>query len=529
MANTVNKFCNQTASSPINSLESFGQYLRNLEKLADWDHVGILSDEGNRNNIVLLSNKDEAVATLRICMTPKDVSTCICNLAGVDKVIEYRCIQGRNITREELSNIGSIYDLWSEAALQSAVLARDKVEDLFIRFEGERKKGRGKAFSKDTKNAVWHESHGRCMYTGCGQKLDLEEISGAAGNFAYLAHNVASSEQGERGIVLLSEILSNDPNNVLLLCDMHHRLIDKVAASDYTAPMLSAMKNEFSIVANTLLDGLKYQPIPVYAVLWPVNSQTVSAPTYLQIANSLSRIQRRMHEQINILNDNEDVLISNPEMLWAIMPGVINTAADKLLQQTRSHGFNAALFGFGPSSALIGLGARLGNKNSIMPMLRFRQGGDWSWPSRIPVGLFFETEGLETLEKNTDFIINIVLTAEPESLLVASKAISLEKGAQIITIRAKEEFMGNGAIPHPEDGTLFTAELQSIFHTLQSEYGAKSIHLFTCASNAASVFIGQAYDTHHPEVIVYDFDNNSMVPRLCLSSVNHQCTISNNF
>lgn len=80
------------------------------------------------------------------------------------------------------------------------------------------------------------------MFTGCGEKLDHDTISGTTGNYAYLAHNVASSEQGARGVTELSNKLSNNPDNVLLLCDKHHRLIDKVAASDYTAPMLSAMK-----------------------------------------------------------------------------------------------------------------------------------------------------------------------------------------------------------------------------------------------------------------------------------------------
>ncbi|MGB0834107.1 MAG: SAVED domain-containing protein [Psychrobium sp.] len=527
MANKVDQFCNQAANSPIDSVENFEQYVKHLGKIVEWNHVGILSDEGNRNNILLLLNSTEVVATLRLSMTPKDVSSCICKLAKVDKPIEYRCIQGQNITRVELANIGSIDGLWFKASSQSKSLSTDRVEHLFVRFEDDRKKkGRGKAFSVKTQNTVWKESYGRCMFRGCGERLDQDEVSGVTGNFAYLAHNVASSELGERGIVLLSEELSDDPENVLLLCDKHHRLIDKVAASDYTAPILSEMKKEFGVVANGLLDGLKYHPIPVYAVLWPVNSQTVSPPTHLQIANSLSKIKRRMHQQINILNDNEDILISNPEILWNMMPTVINTTAEKLLQQTREHGFHAALFGFGPSSALIGLGAKLGNKNSIMPMLRYRQGGDWSWPSGIPVGTFFEIEGLETLENNTDFVVNIALTAEPESLVNASKAISLEKGAQVLTIRAKEEYMGNGAIPHPEDGRQFTAELQSIFHKLQSSYGAKTIHLFPCASNAASVFIGQAYDTHHPEVIVYDFDDKSMVPRLRLSSDNHQCNVS---
>ena len=42
------------------------------------------------------------------------------------------------------------------------------------------------------------DSHGRCMFTGCGDRLDIEQLTGMKGNIGYLAHNVASSERGER-------------------------------------------------------------------------------------------------------------------------------------------------------------------------------------------------------------------------------------------------------------------------------------------------------------------------------------------
>lgn len=527
MANKVDPFCNQAASSPIDSLDNFNQYHKNLKKLVSWNDVGILTDNDDKNTIILLSLNEEVVATLRLCLIPRDTANCLANLSESKSVITYRNIQGYQITSYDLLTLDSISGIWIKAWQQSANLSIDELENLFVRFEDDRKlKGRGKDFTVDTKNTVWRESYGRCMFTGCGEKLDHDTISGTTGNYAYLAHNVASSEQGARGVTELSNKLSNNPDNVLLLCDKHHRLIDKVAASDYTAPMLSAMKKEFSIVANSLLDGLKYQPIPVYAVLWPVNSQTVSPPSYLQVASSLSRIKRRMHEQMNILSNNEDLLIDSPDIFWQLMPSVIQSAADKIIQQTKGCGFNAALFGFGPTSSLIGLGAKLGNKNDVTPMLRFREGGNWSWPSEVAVGAFYEIEGLNDLTENTDIIINIALTAEPESLLGASKALSGNKNTQIITIRAKEKYMGNGAIPHPEDGKALTAELQSIFHKLKSDYSIQTIHLFTCASNAAAVFIGQAYDTHHPEVIIYDFDSSTMVPRLQLKNENHKCQVS---
>lgn len=34
--------------------------------------------------------------------------------------------------------------------------------------------------------------------------------------------------------------------------------------------------------------------------------------------------------------------------------------------------------------------------------------------------------------------------------------------------------------------------------------------------NAASVFIGQAYDLHHPEILVYDFVKDGMEPRIMI-------------
>ena len=521
-------FFNQASNSPIESLAVFHQFCERLNQGIGWDSLGVLTDEGDKNTLILLISNDDVVGALRLCLTPSENATCMVKLLPEGKKhISFRNSQGYRITSDDLLTLDSINKIWTQAEPQKKDIQRNKIEALFKRFGHSRKKiGRGTPFSVKTKNTVWRESYGRCMFRGCGEKIDHDPISGTTGNYAYLAHNVASSEQGARGITVLSEELSDDPNNVLLLCDKHHRLIDKVAASDYPASMLSAMKKEFAIVANSLLDGLQYQPIPVYAVLWPVNSQTVSPPSYLQIAKSLSRIKPRMNEQLNVLSNNEDSLINSPEMLWPMMPYLIQNAADKIIQQTNSSGFNAALFGFGPTSALIGLGAKLGNKNDVIPMLRLREGGNWSWPNGIAVGDFYCIDGLEELKRNADVIINIALTAEPESLIEASKAISDKKSAQIITIRAKKEHMGNGAISHPEDGRVLTSKLQSIFHTLKSEYGVQTVHLFTCASNAAAVFIGQAYDLHHPDVIIYDFDEGTMVPRLKLKNENHKCQLS---
>lgn len=519
MTNITDQLRNQVFNAPLDSVEDFNQYIENTKSIIEWNQVGILTDENNSNVIILLLLNAEVASSLRLCLEPSTINLCLTSLSAT---FIYRSIQNHLISLNDLNCLSTVSELWKEAKYQESILDKKELIELFNRFEDDRKiKGRGKDFSAKTKTTVWQDSHGRCMFTGCGEKLNNDSLSGTTGNYAYLAHNVASSENGARGITLLSGKLSDDPNNVLLLCDKHHRLIDKVASSDYSASILSKMRQDFCITADSLLDGLKYLPIPVYAVLWPVNSQRVSPPSNIQISNSLSRIKRRIHEQLNILSDNEDLLVDAPEIMWKSMPNIIESAANKILQQTKSLGYNAALFGFGPSSALIGLGAMLGNKNSITPMLRNRGESSWSWPDSNFDSDFFEIEGLEELKKGSDFVINFSLTAEPDILLSASESISKLNSAQIITIRAKPERMGNAVIANPEDGKLFSAKTQSLFHKLKSELGAERIHLFSCASNAASVFIGQAYDVHHPELIVYDFDNGTMIPRLKITNKNH--------
>lgn len=78
---------------------------------------------------------------------------------------------------------------------------------------------------------------------------------------------------------------------------------------------------------------------------------------------------------------------------------------------------------------------------------------------------------------------------------------------------AKPEYMGNGAIRNPERGLSFMQDIHALFHSL-TDKGITKIHVLPCASNAACIWFGQAFDLHHPEMVIYDYLNNSMVPRL---------------
>jgi len=364
------------------------------------------------------------------------------------------------------------------------------------------------------------------MFTGCGADLGFDALTGTEGNFSYLAHNVASSEQGARGVVVLSEKISDNPSNVLLLCDKHHRLIDKIASVDYPARRLSEMRRKFCETANTLLEGLGYHPIPVYIVLWPVHRQVISAPTTIQIAQSLAPIHCRMDAQINDISDNEGLLReSDSELSNKLLFHSIAMAAEKIQAQSHTHRYSAGLFAFGLMPPLIALGALLGNKSYITPMLRYRDSGQWIWPLEIPVGEFYTITGLEELSGEDEVSLTIAFTAEPETLVRTRDQLAEGRNIKHVVVKALPEYMGNGALGHPEDGYAFICAMQKLMHQLGDQFGVRRIHLLPCISNAACIFFGQAFDSHHPEILVYDFAAQSMKPFLLITNQDNRCHV----
>lgn len=103
---------------------------------------------------------------------------------------------------------------------------------------------RGPDPTQPTRLVVWGRAAGRCQYTNCGDELAGDLITGdLAKNHAYLAHIIASNPDGPRGHPVLSHEKSDDPDNLMLLCDRHHREVDDRNKLDiYTVEVLMEMK-----------------------------------------------------------------------------------------------------------------------------------------------------------------------------------------------------------------------------------------------------------------------------------------------
>lgn len=511
----------QTLDAPLTSIDLVKDHASSLAELVTWDALGVLFDQNYEAVVITFLENNVVIAASRICLPEEHIETAMNAYAPAYQTIALGCREGHSLAREEITDLSALTENWLKA--QKTIATSTEVATFYQRVADKvLERGRAVNITKETSRRVWFESHGRCMFEGCGKDLTLDPQTGQRANFAYEAHNVAASESGPRGIMYLSSSLANDPNNILLLCDIHHRLVDGIAKADYPAERLTDMRQRFCNDANTLLDVLQRPCIPAFCISWPVHRQVISAPSDLQIAQALMPIGVRIDGQLRRLNDNEKVLRDlEQDQVWLLMPKTIDNAANDILAQTHTDSYRAALFAMGLMPALIALGAKLGNKNEITPMLRDRESGLWYWPKNESQGTFYKIEGLSELGDDViDVTLELAFTSRPKPMIETTASL----GYPVVSIIANEPC--NGSLAHPVDGYRFRQHMQELMHTLSNNHGVNRVHLLPCASNAACIFFGQAFDSYHPELYIYDFVGSEMCPRLKVHNEDNACVVS---
>lgn len=503
----------------FNNLDTAKQYINHIKKAGvQWDNIGFLSDASYHNLMTLLFNGGELIDVFRFSLQHDDNEKLVSYISDSYIVdVRLKVSEKEEFSLEDFQSQESFKSLWDETRIGSKKLNAKETTKLFKRWSLGREKvtGRGNKFSQLTKRIVMEDSHGRCMFSGCGSRLDFDSLSGHRGNFGYMAHNIAASESGPRGVIYLSKNLADEPSNVLLLCDVHHRLVDRIASLDYPAPKLQAMRTIHIQLCNNLLNALSYTPVPIYFIPWSVNGQSIEVPNPISISKSLSVVNCRAKHDLTPLEWGVSDSMQNSYEFHRRCSEHIENCVNQIKSWTK--GSSTAVFVLGPTFALIGFGAKFGNKSKLMPMLRYRDASSWMWPGVQPREDAFIIDEPEIESKHSEVIVSIKLTFP--AAMIDSTINHLNQQAQdklpVISIYPPESYgYGNGAIAHPLEGEKLASKLKDIFTNLNQIHGIEKVHLLVCASNAACVYIGQALDRFQPKFIVYDYGTEMMEPKL---------------
>lgn len=98
--------------------------------------------------------------------------------------------------------------------------------------------------SANDKRVLYQRSGNRCAFPGCSKTLTFdEERAHSPTSLSEIAHIVAKSPDGPRGKYRLPQEQRDNYENLILLCEEHHHIIDQNPAS-YPVEMLRRWKDE---------------------------------------------------------------------------------------------------------------------------------------------------------------------------------------------------------------------------------------------------------------------------------------------
>lgn len=379
-----------------------------------------------------------------------------------------------------------------------------------------RAKGRGQAIKAPTAHRVWTDAGGRCMFRGCAKDLTSIPFHTAAARVGYLAHIVASNPSGPRGCRKRSHGLANDPGNIMLMCDEHHRLIDVFARDTYDEAMLREMRAEHANLVKRNLDALQYERCTAITLLGSV----AQVPTHFsegEYVEALLAVKRAMAPGVvefirrKALRDDR----TEPDYWVSYLREHENAIRGMVEQFKHDKPFateEVGVFALHHVSTLVLAGRITGEAMTIHLFHRDRHRATWAWdPAREPRprGFFRSTNPPEP--GRDEVLISLELTSAIDQNAIPPDIRERIDAGTLPWIRISAGQPSSECIGHPDDVTQFAAVARPVVAHVQDGMRVKKVHLMCVAPPTALFKFGQMMQAgHHPPYVVYDRPNGEV-------------------
>lgn len=443
-----------------------------------------------------------------------DDNTCPLLLADPDK-------KGRNVLRK-LANRGHLKTLTLPVATLNTSQALDptwsftpiSADDIVTKVNERlqllgRAVGRGQPISEKTAWQVWADAGGRCMFAGCGTNLAGIPLYNAPARIGYLAHIIASDPNGPRGTLADSHQRSDDPSNIMLMCDGHHRLIDSFAPDDYPADRLVAMRQNHQDLVNRYLGALAYpraKAIAIHANLGNISTDFPDS-AYIDaiLAIDLSMQPGVLHYIRRTQRDDR-----RTPAFWVQYLHEHELQIQQMVNSFNHHGAldsdELAVFPLHHIATMILAGRIIGEARQVHVFQYHRQRSTWEWDPNAapqPAGTFNVT-GL-TEGRADEALITLELTAHVDDAALPVHLAEAITAGRMPWVRISMTQPDGACIRHPDDIAQFMATARQAINHAQDVMRVNRVHLIAI-SPASTVFcFGQMLQAgHHPTYTIYD-------------------------
>lgn len=226
----------------------------------------------------------------------------------------------------------------------------------------EKKQGRGKEPNTLTKLMLVAKSGGRCQFDGCNKQLFVDEITLGKLNNSNIAHIVAASPDGPRGNEQSFE-LSNKLENLMLLCQEHHTLID-ANPEEYTIEYLKKMKKAQEIRVESMLNGMDYPETEIIMFESPIKNMSDVRIDFLQAVETIRYYGKNPASKYGNLIRIECFEDYNSKEYWKSVEKRLEDCVRIQVQMMYqyNHDVKVDIFALAPIPLIIKLGSLLGDK-----------------------------------------------------------------------------------------------------------------------------------------------------------------------
>lgn len=338
------------------------------------------------------------------------------------------------------------------------------------------------------KLCLWGKAAGRCQYDGCNQPLYRDDVTQAEFNTAYIAHIVADKPTGPRGDPVLSPKLKSDISNLMLLCDTHHRLVDKTDVIGHPVPRLQDMKRRHEARIELLASiGADRQS---HVLLYGAKIGDHASPlSFGKAAEAMSPDHFPAEARGIEIGLGQSAFADTELSYWTMEAEQLRRqfatlVGPRLAAKQLAH---LSIFALAPMPLLIELGRLLSDIPAANVFQLHREPPDWKWRSEPATFTYSVTPPAGPPRKTVALILALSADIAPARVTaVLGDAVDI----WIVTHTAPANDFLQSAVQLRE----FRRCLRNVFNRIKMTHGEDAnLHLFPAVPVSAAVEIGRVW------------------------------------
>ncbi|WP_339311181.1 SAVED domain-containing protein [Paenibacillus sp. FSL M7-0896] len=335
---------------------------------------------------------------------------------------------------------------------------------------------------------LWGKTAGRCQYRGCNEPLHIDLTTKKLMNRSYVAHIIADSPNGPRGDEELSPKLAKAIENLMLLCDAHHRMIDVTDVAGHPTSLLQKMKKEHEerIELVTSIQPEQQSLVVLYGSNIGEHNYPIS---FEQVVPALFPHRYPAESRAIELSWKNSSFYDYEEDFWKMEHENLKRQVKLQLMPHLSSGKykHASLFALAPQPLLTFLGTML---SDIFPMdvyqLQREPEQRWGWVADDTL-LDFNIYPPQKIYPTVALNLSLSGSIEPSRII---EILGEETSIWTVTMTIPN----NDFIKTKEQLMLFRQTLRGLFDQIKLTHGQDNcIHVFPVTAASTAVELGRVW------------------------------------